>query len=159
MNNLSDDTKGVLFGAIVVLPSFVSFGIGAVVLAYQLVATRSLAQTDNTSWIGLVQRWDFHRRQHPCTGLTGDRRIMHTHPRAQVDRDLGPPVCRSCVAAVADPNFPHPKPQRYFSASSCCGQPFPYSTIRLSSEVGCRRIRRAALETHFLARFKKWLSV
>ena len=35
MNNLSDDTKGVLFGAIVVLPSFVSFGIGAVVLAYQ----------------------------------------------------------------------------------------------------------------------------
>ena len=35
MSNLSDDTKGVLFGAIVVLPSFVSFGIGAVVLAYQ----------------------------------------------------------------------------------------------------------------------------
>ena len=30
MSNLSDDTKGVLFGAIVVLPSFVSFGIGAV---------------------------------------------------------------------------------------------------------------------------------
>ena len=35
MSNLSDDTKGLLFGAIVVLPSFASFGIGAVVLGYQ----------------------------------------------------------------------------------------------------------------------------